>query len=235
MQDQLHLLWEIQKLEQEKNSLQSQADRLSSEKIRILCQEINSLTESITASRNRLSAMQQVYEKQEKEVGFLMEQYHLIEQQLYSGEIKNPKELEQLKGRCDGAKADIDQREEKIFAEMAHCEQLEQQIMDLQTQVADKQQQCEQRRQEFTQAVAVVEKGIQEIDEKIKRLTVKISLPILDKYRELHRKLRFPIAKVENGICSGCHRSLPVTQVSRQAATLMYCDNCGRILLIGEA
>lgn len=234
MQDQLHLLWEIQKLEQEKNSLQSQADGLSSDGIQMLQQGISSLTKNITAASHQLSAIQQAYEKQEKEVGFLAEQYHQMEQQLYSGEIKNAKELEQLKGRCDAAKDEIDQREEKIFAQMDQCEQMEKQMLEWEKQMADKKQQYEKQRQESAQTAAALEKAMKEIDETVRSLAVKVSLPVLDKYRELHRKMRFPIAKAKNGICGGCHRGLPVTQISCQTAALIYCDNCGRILLIGE-
>ncbi len=45
---------------------------------------------------------------------------------------------------------------------------------------------------------------------------------------------RCSVAEVRNGVCSGCHMSLPVGAVSevRRKSTLMRCDYCSRFIFL---
>ncbi|VFU12988.1 Putative zinc ribbon domain protein (fragment) [anaerobic digester metagenome] len=49
----------------------------------------------------------------------------------------------------------------------------------------------------------------------------------------MKKNIEDPLSRVEKGICLGCRMSIPFNQLRllKQGTELVYCSNCGRLLL----
>jgi len=67
-------------------------------------------------------------------------------------------------------------------------------------------------------------------------LRANIPLNVLVQHDRLRARGRQSVAKVKNGVCSGCHMSLPsgtLSEVKRES-TLVKCDYCGRFVFVAN-
>lgn len=67
-------------------------------------------------------------------------------------------------------------------------------------------------------------------------LTAAVPPVLLDEYERLRARLDgVGVARLVRGACSGCHLTLPATEIDRlrraPAGTVAHCDQCGRILV----
>ena len=70
----------------------------------------------------------------------------------------------------------------------------------------------------------------------IESLRANIPLNVLLQHDRLRARGRQSVAEVRNGVCSGCHMSLPsgtLLEVKREAA-IVKCDYCGRFIFAVE-
>ena len=67
-------------------------------------------------------------------------------------------------------------------------------------------------------------------------LRANLPLNVLLQHDRLRARGRRSVAEVKNGVCSGCHMSLPsgtLSEVKRES-TLVKCDYCGRFVFQAE-
>jgi predicted nucleic acid-binding Zn-ribbon protein len=231
MKGQLQLLWELQSLGQQKTKLLSQKNQVIDDEIHQLSNEINLLVQSIAADQEKLLCLEKVCARQEDDLTEILEQCRQMELRLYSGEIKHSKELEQAKLRYDTFRQEATSREDEVFIGMTHCDQLATRIVQQEAILQIKRCQHREKEQEVTLRLAQIELEIVGIETQYTQLLAQVEETVLNKYTELARKLKLPVARIMNGICSGCRRSLPTSQSGSSEAKITYCDNCGRMLL----
>ncbi len=231
MKGQLQILWELQSLGQQKTKLLSQKNQVIDDEVYKLSNEISLLVQSIAADQEKLLCLEKVCVRQEDDLTEILEQCQQMELRLYSGEIKHSKELEQAQYRYDAIRQEATSREDEVFISMTHCDQLTNRIMQQEAILQEKRCQHKEREQEVALRVAQVELEIVEIETQYTQLLAQVEEAVLNKYTELARKLKLPVARIMNGICSGCRRSLPTSQSGSSEVKITYCDNCGRMLL----
>jgi len=232
MKDQLKLLWQLQNLEQEKKALTAKKEKIKTDEVRRLWQEIRLMGQAVIADRDKLMCMQKVASRHEIDLAEVADQLRQMEEHLYKGEITNIKEMEQVKVKCDTLRQEIGAREEDVLRAMEECERLANQISNIEEQLKKKKSIHSVKQQGITQSIGYVEECLEEIDKRYHIALEKIEQKTYDQYASLARKIVYPVAKVENGVCSGCRRGIPASQVSSVAAHPVYCDNCGRMLLM---
>ncbi|WP_164508990.1 zinc ribbon domain-containing protein [Clostridium rectalis] len=68
----------------------------------------------------------------------------------------------------------------------------------------------------------------------IDRITNKIPIEILKEFKEVRQRKKNAIALVENGVCTGCKVKISTKTIDdlNKKKEIVYCDNCGRILLL---
>ena len=212
MRKQLQMLWQLQTLEQKRTLLKTRKEKIKSDEVRYLWQEIRLLTQSVAADKEKLLCLQKVFARQELDLKNMTNQCHSMEERLYSGEIINIKELEQWKGKCEAARRDIGIFEEELFDSLEHCDQLAAKAAQEESLILEKQREYTEKQQEITQNITLTENEISNIEKQCDDLVLKIDNTIMNKYRALNRRLILPVAKLDNGICSGCRMSVPVIQ-----------------------
>ena len=232
MKEQLELLWQLQLLEREKKSLLAQKEKIKTDEVRRLWQEIRLSGQNLVADSEKLMWIQKVTTRQEADLNDANTQFQKLEEHLYNGEIKNVKEMEQVQAKYDALKREIATREEDVLRAMEECERLGLLIAREEEQLAANKRLHVAKQQETTQALGQAEEQLVGLDRRYEAAVAQIQQPVYNQYKALSRQVIYPVAKVENGICSGCRRGIPTRQSTLAATTQTYCDNCGRMLLL---
>lgn len=231
MQKQLQVLWQLQQLEQRKAQLLAEREKVSTDEVRQLWQEISRMQQMMAKDRDQLQQQQQDCSQQEAQLQQVAEQGKQIESLLYGGRVKNVKELEQLRTKHSLIRADVEQLENRIFTTLESCEQLQAKIADAEQLLQTRRQQHALKQQDFAKTCAANDARLGEIKQQCDELVAKVDPSLFGKYVAISHKRAQPIAKVVNGICSGCKLAIPVQQLDRSRTKLNVCENCGRLLL----
>ncbi|HWQ61718.1 MAG TPA: C4-type zinc ribbon domain-containing protein, partial [Negativicutes bacterium] len=232
MKNQLGVLCQLQVLEQQKRAAGGRKEKISVEEVRLLWQDVRQLTQGLAADREKLAALEKTCADCEKELTALTRQCQDFEKKLYGGEITNVKEIEQVRTRCESLRCEIGQRENDAVAALEDCERLTAKIAGDEASLHEKKRLHAEKQQLVTQEAARSDAELAGLEERCRALTAKLDPAILRLFRELARKLPQPVARVTDGICGGCRRSLPTNQIVKAKEKIMYCDNCGRILFV---
>lgn len=163
------------------------------------------------------------------------EKVRLMEERLYGGAVKIPRELKAIETDVTALTKHLATLEEQTLAVMTRVEQAEGALHEGR-QTRD--QQAEERRR----MVESLESERNEIEGRMEvlrsersRRAERIDRPDLAQYERLRRaRAGRAVAKVEQGICLGCRITLPATifQRARSGLKLVQCTSCERILYV---
>jgi len=196
-------------------------------------------TEELIAARQRAQnadAELQTWETQQNdlnlELGTLNSEAGRTNQRLYSGNVKNPKELEDLQNKVQ----ELGRRRSA----------LEDEILEAMIMIEDAQEEKHSADQALVEVQAAWEKSqgslLQEQNELALRLhelmaARKQQIPLIEKsllaqYEQLKsRKGGVAVASLTDNRCSGCHLTVSDIKVSRvRQGEIVICGGCGRIL-----
>jgi predicted nucleic acid-binding Zn-ribbon protein len=197
-------------------------------------------SEAVVTTQNQLQLEQQHLEElkhkqrsAEWEIDDVITKLKATEEKLFSGEIKNPKELANLQHEVDALKDRRDQREEKALEIIDQVELAEASVAkkdsELETLKTDWQRQQQQLSNDLERFKAI----LSDLKRKRQLLADEIDPQVIEFYQELRKEKGIAVAKVEQGICRGCRISLPVTELHQaRSGNLVQCSSCGRILFL---
>ncbi|MGD1992098.1 MAG: hypothetical protein PVI59_02785 [Anaerolineae bacterium] len=158
------------------------------------------------------------------------------EQKLYSGNIRNPKELSDRQAEVASLKRRLSQTEERLLETMIAREEAEatEQAAREKLEQAEAEWEASQgdlvgERRELRERLAVLEKAEADVSSQIPGDILKI-------YRDLRRtKGKRAVVPVQGQTCTGCWTESPLSLLKRSRPDeLLFCDNCGRVLLLEE-
>jgi len=155
------------------------------------------------------------------------------EEKLYSGKIKNPKELSDLQ-------QDVDQHKRQLSA-------IEDQDIEALTVVESAERDMRAALEHLETLDAAWREEQAELTERIKRLTAEVAVyeaeraeqstdierDLLSVYEHVRRAHQGKgVARLDRNLCLGCRISLPTSTVNkaRAGSALVQCPNCERIL-----
>jgi predicted nucleic acid-binding Zn-ribbon protein len=215
-------------------------------KIKVRLQDIDS---KLSSDRRIVNAEKQVKEakikldKVNKKLKHLEEQAHQIhvdvqtnEASLYSGKIRNPKELFDL--------------QEKVASDKRRIQKIEDQQLEALMAVEEAENDLSQSEQRLQQTRGVViqdqadlagekQKLLQQMDSLEKERQAKLSLiddESMKIYRRLYEQKRgVAVAAVEDRACTACGAVLTPAewQSARSPHQIFFCPSCGRVLYSG--
>ena len=169
----------------------------------------------------------------EWEIEDLVSKLTTAEGKLYSGRIKNPKELTNLQHEVDGLRVRRDQLEDKALAIMDRVELSTTSVATLSNELKTLEAEWHSQQQQLSTNMEQLKTTLSDLKHKRQLLSVKIDPQAIELYQELKKQRRQAVAKVEQGICRGCRISLPTTELQRaRGDSLVQCSSCGRILFL---
>ena len=197
-------------------------------------------SQAVTEIRQQLEREQQCQEELahqqhsiEWELDDLNAKLNTAEKELYSGRIRNPKELANLQHEVDLLKDQRGQLEDKVLEIMEKVEITTQGTADLNTQLRSLEAEWQNQQLELSAQLEKLKATVSDLKQKRQLLVSAISPQAIEIYQGLRKQKGVAIARVEQGICRGCRISLPVTELQQvRGSSLVRCSSCGRILFL---
>ncbi len=194
----------------------------------------------VARTRNQLESAQQhleelKHQQQSAEWGIddIATKLTAAEETLFSGRIKNPKELTNLQHEVELLKAQRSRREDKTLEIMDQVEQSEAQVATIRSQLETMKTEWQRQQQQLSQESEKLQAILSDLGHKRQLLADEIEPSTLEFYQNLRKGKGTAVARVEQGVCRGCRISLPTTDLQRaRGGSLVQCGSCGRILFL---
>ena len=187
----------------------------------------------LALERQHLEELQGQQHSVEWEIDDLTDKLTTAEETLYSGRIKNPKELTNLQHEVDGLKAKRNQLEDKALEIMDRAEHTTATVATMSSELERLEVEWHNQQQQLSDEIKQLETTLSDIKHKRELLSARIEPQVTELYYELKKQKRQAVAKVEQGICRGCRISLPTTELQQaRSGKLVQCGSCRRILFL---
>jgi hypothetical protein len=169
----------------------------------------------------------------EWEIDDITSKLTIAERDLYSGRIRNPKELTSLQQEAEGLKARRSQLEDKTLEIMEEAELSRKNVTSLSTELKAVETNWQTEQQELTAELEELKDTLADLRQRQQLLAAGIDPETLELYHRLKKGKGTAVASVEQGICRGCRISLPVNELQEaRSGRLVQCGSCGRILYL---
>ena len=159
-----------------------------------------------------------------------------LDKRLYSGVVSAPRELQALQADIGSLKRRRSDLEDLVLEAMQEREPLDAEV----SRLGDERAELENEADQLGKAIAETSEAIDsELAAELEARTSAVAaIPeeLLSQYERLRARLDgVGAARLVNGRCTGCHLSLPATEVDRikhePPDAVVLCDQCGRILV----
>lgn len=195
---------------------------------------------ALVEARDRLAAGEQslavTMKKQQNaewEVGDLQDKKKKVNYKLYSGAVKNPKELSSLESELASLKSRTKEWEDDLLELMTMVEDLEAEVSANNEGLKDLQREWQERQVALGHRKGEIEAELVELEEARRGEVESIDSEALEFYDLLKSTCGWAVARVEGGKCQGCHIALPTGQWQKaRSGEMVQCSNCGRILYL---
>jgi predicted nucleic acid-binding Zn-ribbon protein len=159
-----------------------------------------------------------------------------VETKLYDGSVRNPKELTDLQRELDGLKERRARLDEHGLALIESVEAATKALDEARSEVARLDLEWREDQARLTDSKSRTEAELASLDGQREQRVKGMDGSAMGLYERLRNtKQGRAVARVERGICQGCHVSLPthLTQRLRVGRELVQCPRCERILVAG--
>ncbi len=224
-------LYELQELDLE---IDSQEQALSLAKSQLgESQAVLKLQSHLQQEQQRLEELRRKQHAAEWEIEDLSTKLATAEETLFSGRVKNPKELTNLQHEVEAFKTKRNQLEEKALEIMEQVELSEAGIAKTNKQLEGMKAEWQRQQQELSENVKRLKAILSDLRQKRQLLSEEIPPQAVELYQGLRKEKGTAVARVEQGICRGCRISLPITELQQaRGGKLVKCSSCGRILFL---
>ena len=195
--------------------------------------EIVEAQTKLTSEQRRLDELKHQQHSAEWEIDDLVSKVTAAEEQLYSGRIKNPKELTNLQHEVDILKAKRDQMENRALEIMDQVESTEASVAAKSSELNRLETEWHRRQQQLSTDIETLKSKLSDLGHKRQLISAEVDPQAVVVYDKLRQQKGQAVAKVEQGICRGCRISLPFSGLQQvRSGNLVRCSSCGRILFL---
>ncbi len=194
----------------------------------------------VASARQRLDALAQRLDKETKElhtaewtVGDLSIKLAKIEETLYSGRVRNPKELSGYQQESDELKGRRDKAEDQAIEAMSRSELTIASVSDTTVELTKLEADWRSRQSELSAELEELTLAHAGLTQQRAETVSGISTNAISVYQLVQKQKGTAVARVEQGTCRGCQISLSTTELQQvRSGDLVRCSSCGRILFL---
>ena len=195
--------------------------------------EIVEAQTKLTSEQRRLDELKHQQHSAEWEIDDLVSKVTAAEEQLYSGRIKNPKELTNLQHEVDILKAKRDQMENRALEIMDQVESTEASVAAKSSELNRLETEWHRQQEQLSTDIETLKSKLSDLGHKRQLISAEVDPQAVVVYDKLRQQKGQAVAKVEQGICRGCRISLPFSGLQQvRSGNLVQCGSCGRILFL---
>lgn len=198
--------------------------------------------DELTEARGRLEereaalhAAEAAFKDREFEADQLAAKITPIEQKLYKGDLRNPKELEDLQQDLDSLKRRRSELEDRALEAMEALEAEQQAMVKMRGELQQMNAGWESEQGDLGGRRERLMADIAGLEERRAQQLSQVEPRLLPLYDTLYAGRRGrAVVKVAGGACAGCRISLPVNVIQRARGGLevVQCTSCERILFV---
>lgn len=197
-----------------------------------LRQAENKVASNVEARENA----QRELDRAEEEVQAQQSKIDNNQKTLYSGAVKNPKELEDLQNEAGALKRHLGTLEERQLENMIALEDAADQLQTARQELETLKQHISEQNVELSGEQKVLLAEVDKLENDRIRLVNGIDDGDMALYTDLrHSGMGLAVAEVMERCCSACGATLTAAQAqaARSPSAITCCDTCGRILYSG--
>jgi len=188
---------------------------------------------ALKSAENERAELEKRYKELDAEAEALRTQLGQIQDKLYGGKIKNPKELVGYEQEATMIKAGLDKKDDVLLDMMEKLETDKVAIRKLQDVCKAAGNAWESEKSELHGQVSEVKKELSELEKKRGEMLASIDRDALATYESVKGRKGQAVVKVEQGRCLGCRVTLSVSEMQHaRGNAIVTCGNCGRILYL---
>jgi len=190
--------------------------------------------------RQRLDALQQRLEEESKELHSaewaaedLSTKIAKVDETLYSGRVRNPKELSGYQQESEELKERHRKAEDIALEAMARVESTTASVSDTTTELTRLETEWRSRQAELSAELEELNSAHASLTRQRTEAVSGIPPDAITVYQQVQTQRSPAVARVEQGTCRGCQISLPTTELQQvKSGGLVRCSSCGRILYL---
>ena len=189
----------------------------------------------LAKEQERLAELEKMQRLGEWEVEDTRSKAVQLEEKLYSGSVRNPKELISLQEQVQHLKRTRKGDEDKLLDIMEQVEAMQKQVATRRKELGRVEENWRQEQRTLSREQAELRAALASLEQKRVKIEARIDGTSLELYHDLRRKRQGrAVAKVEQGMCQGCRLVLSMTELqrARMGQELVQCSSCQRILYL---
>ncbi len=194
------------------------------------------LENTYKVAKNQLDRQQKEYSDLVEKIDAKKLKSEQSESSLYSGSIKNPKELQDLQNEIKSLKNSISLLEDSQLQQMIDLEQSQGIVLSAQTAIDSFEEKNKLNFSILFSEELEKKTEIDKIDQERKLIMEQIDPINLEKYSQLRSsKKGIALSTIEDGCCAVCGTTLTPAdcQTAKSPSKMAFCSSCGRILYAG--
>jgi len=195
--------------------------------------EVRAAQMKLVDSQAQFSAARTVVQSLEYDNQALGEKIAQAEARLYSGQVTNPKELQDLEKDLASLKRRRQTTEEQQLEALIKAETAEGRQVATQTELQRAETETSKTNNHLAEEHAILKARVLRLESEREAMSAAIPAEDQENYNHLRQsKNGRAVSRLEDGVCSTCgvEPSSSRMQVARQGNELIHCGNCGRIL-----
>lgn len=157
-----------------------------------------------------------------------------INDKLYGGKIKNPKELVGYEQEANLLKANLSKKDDVLMDLMEKIDAAKIEIKKLQEILKEAESKWQEQKVVLQGQADGLRQELTVLENKRHETLAAIDKETLAVYEGIRSRKGQAVARVEQGRCLGCRVSLSISELQRvKGMSIVTCSNCGRILHLG--
>lgn len=196
---------------------------------------IEAAGQAVAAAKVTLERARQALRAAEAEAESVRQKIRRTEQTLYGGQVRNPKELQDLQREAEALKRLLAVKEDAQLEAMLAAEEAENAFRAAETRLNALQEERLQQEARWNGDLATHRQRLATLDQRRQHLTTTLPGDALNTYERLRQSRGgLAVATVTEGACDACGAPLTpdLLRAARSPDTLAFCRTCKRILYI---
>lgn len=180
-----------------------------------------------------LGGLEKQYRELDADAEELRKNIKQIEDKLYGGKIKNPKELMGYEQEAGLLKNKLSKMDDSLLELMEKIEAGKLNAGKLKKAFGEAEESWHREIEPLQQKAGQVKTELVELEARKNNTLLEIDSRTLSLYEGIKGHKGHAVVRVDQGRCTGCKMSLSISELQRvRGSSIVQCSNCGRILYL---
>ena len=187
----------------------------------------------LSIAQHHLEELKSKQQSQEWEIDDLGAKIAAAKETMYSGRIKNPKELSSLQREVSGLEVRRRQLEDEALKVMEMAEEAIANLATIESGLKTAENKWCNEQKKLAKEIERLKDELSQLKHERQLSLAEIDPGAVDLYCQFKKQKRWPVARIEQGTCGGCRLSLSTAELQRARGNgLVQCSSCRRILFL---